>query len=229
MSFSNMNALQVFLAGGPLMLVIALCSIFSLAIVGEKYWQLNIQFKADAKKILDAVIAQLKINQVKAAIGICSNSRGPVANILKAGVLKSESSRDEVKQAMEDASLYEIPRLENHLGLLATIGHISPLLGLLGTVTGMVKCFQTIQIKSTSINPVNPGDLAGGIWEALLTTVAGLTVAIFTFVAYNYFVSRVNNHVLDMERSATELVNFVTQYKESRAPIRNGRNNKRNR
>ncbi|MFC1594747.1 MotA/TolQ/ExbB proton channel family protein [Candidatus Omnitrophota bacterium] len=216
MDFWNIGALQVFFAGGPLMWLILMCSIVSLAIIGEKSWQLNFQIKADAKKLLDSVIEQIKHNKIKAAIGICSNARSPVASILKAGILNLEADRVAIKESMEDASLYEIPRLENHLSILATIGHISPLLGLLGTVTGMVKCFHTIQIKATSVNPVNPGDLAGGIWEALLTTVFGLAVAIFTFLFYNYFVSRVNSHVLDMERSATELVNFVTHYKESR-------------
>ncbi len=216
MGFWNSSAWKIFLAGGPLMWLILSCSIVALAIIGEKFWQLNIQFKGNARELLNSVVDQIKHNKIKAAIGICTNARIPVANILRAGVLNLESSRDEIKESMEDASLYEIPRLENHLSILATIGHISPLLGLLGTVTGMVKCFHTIQIKATSINPVNPGDLAGGIWEALITTVFGLSVAIVTFLAYNYFVSRVNSHVLDMERSATELTNFVTQYKESR-------------
>jgi len=210
---------QILLAGGPLMWPIAICSLFSLAIIMTKFWQLNIRLGIDARKILDSVIGKLKSNKIKEAIGICNSTNAPVATILKAGILKSEATRDEIKEAMEDASLYEIPHLEKYLNALATIGHISPLLGLLGTVTGMIRCFQTIQIKATSINPVNPGDLAGGIWEALLTTVFGLIVAIPTFVAYNYFVSKVNSHVLDMERSATELVNFITQHKESRRKL----------
>ena len=116
-----------------------------------------------------------------------------------------------VKEAIEDASLYEVPKLEKNLSVLATIAHISPLLGLLGTVTGMVRCFQTIQAKATSFHPVSPGDLAGGIWEALLTTVVGLIVAIPTFVIYNYLVSRINSFILEMEKASTELVNFLTE------------------
>ena len=101
--------------------------------------------------------------------------------------------------------------MEKNLPALATIAHISPLLGLLGTVTGMVRCFQAIQAKAVSLHPVSPGDLAGGIWEALLTTVAGLIVAIPTFVAYNYLVNRVNHFILEIEKAATELVNFLTE------------------
>ena len=104
-----------------------------------------------------------------------------------------------------------MPRLEKHIGLLSTIAHISPLLGLLGTVTGMVRAFQVIQEKTASFNPVSPGDLAGGIWEALLTTVAGLIVAIPTVVVYNYLVNRVDEFVVEMERSATEVINILSQ------------------
>jgi len=94
---------------------------------------------------------------------------------------------------------------------LATIAHITPLLGLLGTVLGMVRAFQVIQEKATAAYPINPGDLAGGIWEALITTVAGLAIAIPTFVAYNFLVSRVESIVLDMERSSTDLINILSQ------------------
>ena len=94
---------------------------------------------------------------------------------------------------------------------LATVAHISPLLGLLGTVVGLVRCFQIIQEKSTALQSVSPGDLAGGIWVALLTTVAGLIVAIPAFVAYNYLASRINNFILEMEKTSTDLVNFLTE------------------
>jgi biopolymer transport protein ExbB len=112
--------------------------------------------------------------------------------------------------------MHEVPRLEKNLNALATIAHISPLLGLLGTVTGMLRCFQIIQQKATTLNPVNPGDLAGGIWEALITTVAGLIVAIPTYVAYNYLVNQADNLVLDMETAATELINILSQRREER-------------
>jgi biopolymer transport protein ExbB/TolQ len=93
---------------------------------------------------------------------------------------------------------------------------VTPLLGLLGTVSGMIVTFQTIQARSASLSAVTPGDLAAGIWQALLATTAGLIVAIPTFVAYNYCVSQVNAFVRDMERSATELVNFLCHMSESR-------------
>lgn len=190
---------------------ILLCSILGLAIILEKFLQLH-SIKIDTGKFLSTLFDSLRRNKIKEAINLCDATNAPIARILKAGTLKYDRSRDEIEETMEDASLYEIPRLERKLNALATIAHISPLLGLLGTVTGMVRCFQTIQLKSTALNPVSPGDLAGGIWEALLTTVAGLIVAIPAYVAYNYFVSRVNNIVIDTERAATELINFFAQW-----------------
>ena len=210
MDLYRMNLWQVFLAGGPVMWPILLCSIFALAIILEKFWYLN-KIKIDTQKFLGEILDNIKRHEIKEALRICDNTKSPIAHILKAGILKYDRSRDQIKEAIEDASLYEIPKLEKNLSTLATIAHISPLLGLLGTVTGMVRCFQTIQAKATAIHPVSPGDLAGGIWEALLTTVAGLIVAIPAFVAYNYLVSHINNFILEMEKASTELVNFLTE------------------
>ncbi len=210
MDLYKMSMWQLFLAGGPVMWPILFCSIFALAIILEKFWHLH-RIQIDTQEFLNNILDKVKRHQIKEALEICDNTKSPISHILKAGILKYDRTREQIKEAIEDASLYEIPRLEKNLSTLATIAHVSPLLGLLGTVTGMVRCFQTIQAKSTSFHPVSPGDLAGGIWEALLTTVAGLIVAIPTFVVYNYLVSRINNFILDMDKAATELVNFLTE------------------
>ena len=210
MEIYKMSLWQVFASGGPVMWPILLCSIFALAIILEKIWHLH-KAKIDTQEFLENILGKMKHHQVKEALQVCDSTKSPIARILKTGILKYERTRAQIKEAIEDSALYEIPRLEKNLTALATIAHISPLLGLLGTVTGMVRCFQTIQSKATSFHPVSPGDLAGGIWEALLTTVAGLIVAIPTFVAYNYLVSRINNFILEMEKASTELVNFLTE------------------
>jgi biopolymer transport protein ExbB len=210
MDLYKMGLWQTFLAGGPVMWPILLCSIFALAIILEKVWHLH-KIKIDTQEFLSNVLEKMKRHQVKEALEICDNTKSPISHILKSGILKYDRPRPQIKEAIEDASLYEIPRIERNLSMLATIAHISPLLGLLGTVTGMVRCFQTIQAKATTFHPVSPGDLAGGIWEALLTTVAGLIVAIPTFIAYNYLVNRINNFILEMEKASTELVNFLTE------------------
>jgi len=196
--------------GGPVMYPIILCSIIAFAIVIERVYHLH-RAKIDTRKFMDDVANVLRRNKIMEAIEMCENTPGPIAHILKAGILKHDRPKHEIKESIEEAGLYEVPRMEKNLTALATIAHITPLLGLLGTVVGMVRCFQVIQQKSTSLNPVSPGDLAGGIWQALITTVAGLAVAIPVYVAYNYLVSRVNNMVLDMERSATDLTNILTQ------------------
>lgn len=210
MDLWKMSLWRLFLSGGPIMWPILLSSIFAFAIIIEKFWHLY-KIKIDTQDFLSKILNKMKQHEVKHALQICDNTKSPVAHILKAGILKYNRSRPQIIEAIEDASLYEVPKLEKNLPMLATIGHIAPLLGLLGTVTGMVRCFQTVQAKATSLHPISPGDLAGGIWEALLTTVAGLVVAIPTYVAYNYLVSRINSFVLEMEKASTELVNFLTE------------------
>ena len=210
MDLYKMSVWQIFLAGGPIMWPILLCSIFALTVVIEKFWYLN-KVKIDSRQFLDGILDKIKRHEIKEALTTCDNTKSPIANILKSGILKYDRPRPQIKEAIEDAALYEVPKLEKNLSVLATLAHISPLLGLLGTVTGMVRCFQTIQAKATSFHPVSPGDLAGGIWEALLTTVIGLAVAIPTFVAYNYLVNRVNSFILELEKASTELVNFLTE------------------
>ncbi|MCM8792980.1 MAG: MotA/TolQ/ExbB proton channel family protein [Candidatus Omnitrophica bacterium] len=201
---------EIIQKGGPVMYPIIFCSILSLAVVIERLYHLH-RAKIDTQEFMDNIANILRRNRLRDALQKCEETPGPIAHILKAGILKQGRPREEIKEAIEDAALQEIPRLEKNLGILATVAHIAPLLGLLGTVTGMVRAFQVVQEKSASLNPINPGDLAGGIWEALLTTVAGLVVAIPTFVVYNYLVSRVDGFILEMERSATELVNLLTE------------------
>ncbi len=194
--------------GGPIMWPILLCSIFAFTIVIERLIKLKRE-QIDTRVFMEQISKSLKRNKIMEALDLCERTGGPIANILKAGILKHDRPRNEVREAIEDASIHEVPRLERNLPVLATVAHVAPLLGLLGTVTGLVSAFQVIESKASATTPINPGDLAGGIWEALLTTVFGLCVAIPTFVAYNYLVSRVDGFVLDMERSATDLLNIL--------------------
>jgi len=199
--------------GGPVMWVIFLCSIVALAVVIERFMQLR-KARIDTGKFMNEVSNLLKRNRIIEAIDMCNQTPGPISQVMKAGILKHDRSRPEIREAIEDAAVGEIPMLEKNLSILATIAHIAPLLGLLGTVTGMVRAFQVIEQKATALQPVNPKDLAGGIWEALLTTVFGLCIAIPTYVAYNFFVNKVNGFILDMEKSATDLVNLLSSRRE---------------
>ena len=199
--------------GGPIMWPILLCSVIAFAVVIERMIQLRRE-QIDTKSFMEQISKSLKRNKIMEALDLCERTQGPIANILKAGIMKHDRPRQEVREAVEDASIHEVPRLEKNLPVLATVAHVAPLLGLLGTVTGMVAAFQVIENKASSLNPVNPGDLAGGIWEALLTTVFGLCVAIPAYVAYNYLVSRVDGFILDMERSATDLLNILGEKRQ---------------
>ncbi|MEA3488950.1 MAG: MotA/TolQ/ExbB proton channel family protein [Candidatus Omnitrophota bacterium] len=199
--------------GGPLMFLILVCSVIAFAVIVERLWHLR-RAKINTEEFVEDIAETLKRNKIMDAIDKCNAKPGPIAQILKAGILKHDRPRVEIKEAVEDAGLHEVPRLEKNLGVLATIAHISPLLGLLGTVTGMVRSFQVIEQKAIALVPVNPGDLAGGIWEALITTVAGLAVAIPTYVAYNFLVTKVDGFVLEMEKSATDLINVLGTKRE---------------
>ncbi|MCM8831099.1 MAG: MotA/TolQ/ExbB proton channel family protein [Candidatus Omnitrophica bacterium] len=207
--FISTNA-QFLLKGGWVMLPIFLCSIFSLTIIIERFIFFA-SISSGKSKIIFRIFELVKKNRLADALNLCEKNPFYITNILKAGLLHYEESKDLIKEAMENTSLYEIPRLEKNLNFLSTIAHISPLLGLLGTVTGLVRCFYVIEKKAVIAGLVNPSDLAGGIWEALITTVAGLCVAIPTYIAYNYFVHRVNLSILETERAATELLEILSQ------------------
>lgn len=200
--------------GGPMMYLIILASVLAFGVVIERIYNLT-RARIDAGKFMEEITAIIKRNKIIEAIELCNATPGPIAHIVKAGILKHDRSRADIKEAIEEAAQLEIPRLEKYLPVLATITHVTPLLGLLGTVSGMIKSFQVIQQKAALMVPVNPGDLAGGIWEALLATLAGLAVAIPTYVAYSYLVSQVDNLVYDMERAATDLVTIFSSKRDT--------------
>ncbi|MFC1668388.1 MotA/TolQ/ExbB proton channel family protein [Chlamydiota bacterium] len=198
--------LDIIQKGGPLMYLIVICSILAAAVFIERLIHFH-RAKIHTEKFMNGIRNIIKKGNVVEAISICEQTPGPVAFILKEGLIHHESSKDEIKETIEEAGLHEVPRLEKNLVILATVAHITPLLGLLGTVSGMIKAFMKIQEKA---GIVNPGDLAQGIWEALITTAGGLAIAIPAYVAYNYLVSRVDGFLLDMEKSSNELINILT-------------------
>lgn len=209
---------EFMLKGGPIMWPILFCSIIAVTIVIERIWYLR-KVHVDVRKFSEQITRSVKRNRMMDAIDLCEKTPGPVAAVIKEGLLKHDRPRIEIREAIEDAAIHQVPILERNVPVLATVAHISPLLGLLGTVVGMVKAFQVIQEKSSAVSPVNPGDLAGGIWEALLTTVFGLCVAIPVYVAYNYLTSRIDRFVLEMEKGATELLNTLLEKRDMREEV----------
>jgi biopolymer transport protein ExbB len=162
----------------------------------------------NSTEFLNGVRTVLKRDNVVEAVSICDATPGPVARIVKTAILNRDKGRERVREAVEEAGLVEVPQLEEHLNLLATIAQIAPLMGLLGTILGFINVFGQI---SHSDAYANIRELSGGIWEALICAAAGIAVAIPAHAGYNYLVSRVNKIVLDMERAAAEIVNIVTE------------------
>ncbi len=196
----------IFNQGGPLMYLILAGSVIGLGVFLERLYHLH-RARIDTERFMEEIRSLVRENQIQGAIDLCSRTPGPVAHIVDAGLARYSRSRTEIREAIEDAGVHEVPRLEKNLVVLATLAHVSPLLGLLGTVLGMIRAFMTIEEMQ---GVVNPSDLAGGIWEALLTTAFGLVVAIAAYVAYNYLVARVGKVVVDMESSATEMVSLLS-------------------
>jgi len=209
---SSVLAFEFMKQGGIIMWPILLCSVIGLAIAIERFITLR-RASIDTREFMDTMRQVLRQNRTQEAIEICDKTDAPVARILKAGILKHDRPKEDIREAIEDAGNLEIPRLERYLSALATCANIAPLLGLLGTVSGMITAFAQIQNKR---GQVNPSDLAEGIGNALVTTAFGLSVAIPMLVLYNYFTTRVDNMVVEMEISSSELTELLTQNQTNR-------------
>ena len=209
---TEMQIFNVIMKGGILMIPIGLCSIVALAIIIERFFSLR-RASIDTREFMDTMRQVLRQNRIQDAVEICDEVDAPMARIMRAGILKYTRTKEDIREAIEDAGHLEIPRLERYLSAMATCANIAPLLGLLGTVAGMIKAFAQIQALE---GQVSPSDLAEGIGNALVTTAAGLTVAIPTLVAYNYFVTRVENMILEMEISSSELIELLTRHRGER-------------
>ena len=204
--------------GGPVMIPIVMCSIFSLTLIIERLsYFVNLHLGTDMDRFFEQLHAMIEGHRWKDAQRLCETAQGPVARVALAGLAVREGSPQEIDEEMEEAAHAELPALEQHLRWLSTLAQVSTLLGLLGTVTGLVRAFQIIQVKSSSGSPVSPGDLAGGVWEALITTVAGLIVAIPTILAYNYLASRVGEVQFQMEHAAALVSGWRRRGKEKDA------------
>lgn len=153
----------------------------------------------------------LKRENVVEAISICDATPGPVARLVKTAILNRERNRERVREVLVDASRLEVSHLEERLTLLGTIAQIAPILGLLGTVLGFIEVFRVLQQQGVSAPATL---LAGGIWQALVCTGAGLAVAAPAYAAYNYLVNRVNRIVIDMEKATTEILNLLADLQQ---------------
>ncbi len=203
-------------AGGWLMVPIILCSIVALGIVGERFWALQ-QEKISPSKLVAEVWHLHKQQELNAEQLKALRASSPLGRILAAGLLNLHHDRDVMKESIEETGRQVVLELERFLNTLGTIAQITPLLGLLGTVIGMIKVFTAITAHGVG----NPAVLAGGISEALITTAAGLSVAIPSLMFYRYFRGRVDALVLKMEEEALKMVEVIHGERE-RDPAEEG-------
>jgi biopolymer transport protein ExbB len=196
--------IELIIKGGPVMGPILLCSVISLAIIVERGLSLR-RNRILRYDILQRIEELLRDRKIPEATTLCKRYPSSMTRILLAAILNHDKTRQEIKEVIEDAGRHEVPVLERYLMILGTIASISTLLGLLGTITGMIKTFNVI----AALGYGHPEALAGGISEALIATASGLGVAIPTFVLYNFFTSKVDALVLEMEKNSLRMLNIL--------------------
>jgi biopolymer transport protein ExbB len=190
--------------GGVLMIPIALCSIIALAIFLERLWSLR-RSRVIPRDFLIEIEDLIRREKIPEAITRCRKDNSSMANIIVAGIRNFGKRREIVKESIEEIGRREAATLERYINVVGTIAAIAPLLGLLGTVVGMIKAFNVISIQGVG----NPSSLAGGISEALITTAAGLVVAIPTFVLYRYLANKADALIVEMEEHSIRMVDLL--------------------
>ena len=205
----------MFLKGGVIMYPILLCSVVMVYIALERLLVLR-KAQVDVGQFMMKVRSIFQKGEVNAVLAFCSQKDAPIANIIRRGIVKHDLGDEKVREAVEDAGKEEVYRLKKRLSWLAIIAGIAPMLGFLGTVTGMVSAFQRIEVMG---GVVNPGDLAGRTGAALVTTVFGLAIGIPAYALYNYFVARVARFVHEMEVTTTEFIDLLQRRTKPEIPL----------
>jgi biopolymer transport protein ExbB len=204
---SQYELLTLFADGGAMMYPLVLCSLIALGVIIAKAWTLWLAHRS-AKKVLSEVEEAARAGRIDEAMQIASDTPGPTAAILLSGLKRislGTVSEDEVPRAVNTTGAIELGFLERGLVILATVANVAPLMGFLGTVAGMILAFASIE----AANSVEPALVAGGIKVALLTTATGLAIAIPVNIGYNYFVTRIDSLILDMEQGTQQILNLA--------------------
>ncbi len=201
----NLPIISFLAKGGILVIPILFCSVVALTIVLERLYRFR-KLRIKNPDLIARVKKALNEKGVDEALFIAENSKNPLGRVLKEGIKRYRAGKEPMERAMAFAAEREIRELERYLPALSTVGNIAPLLGLLGTVTGMIKAFMVIERLG---GRVNASVLAGGIWEAMLTTALGLSVAIPTIVAHNYLVSKLRNFTAVLQERLNEFLEIL--------------------
>lgn len=189
--------------GGPIMWVILVFAVLALFIFLGKVFQFH-RDEISVRELMRGLVNVLQRNGVVEALTLCDNTPGPVARLLTAGILAHERGDSNIRNAIDDAAMEELPKLERSIPLFGTLSYIFVLLGLLGTILGMLDAFEAIQASEHFY----AGSIGEPLAKALLTTAAGLTMAIPCHIGYTYLTMRVETLTLDMEKAALELTGF---------------------
>jgi biopolymer transport protein ExbB len=213
MTFSDQVSF-VWVQTGIMKWPLGLCLLIGIIVIIWKFFSLMMKSIA-IRKVLREVDELLADHRINEALEVCRESQSPAANILYAGLERHEEGTERVMKAIENQGLIELSKLEKGLVVLATLANIAPLLGFLGTVIGMIIAFQSIE----AAGEVEATLVAGGIKVALLTTAAGLTIAIPVSIGHNYFVSRIDSIVIDMEESAQKMIDALHAMERGRSAV----------
>ncbi len=200
--------------GGPLMWLILFCSVLAGAVFLERATYFH-RITVRVGEFMRGLANLVEHRRFAEAQMECASTPTPVTRVIHAAILRHQATRAELKDIVAEAGQLEVPRLERRLGILATIAFVAPLIGLLGTVVGLIEAFVNI---STQSGFAGATDIASGIYQSLLTTAAGLVVAIPCAVGYSYLSSRVNALMHDMERAGIEIVNLITEHRHAPTP-----------
>jgi len=195
---------ELFVKGGVLMYPIALCSIIAVGIFFERMWVLR-RGRVLPRDFLIEVEDLVLRRKRPEAISLCKRDNSSIAHVIRVGIENYGKKRDVIKEKIEEVGRREAASLERYINVVGTIAGIAPLLGLLGTVSGMIKSFNIISVQGVA----DPASLAGGISEALITTAAGLVVAIPSFVIYRYLANKADSLILEMEENSIRMVDIV--------------------
>lgn len=193
--------------GGPLMWLILVCSIISVAVFCERLLYFH-QITIHVGEFLRGLSNLIQRRNFNEAIQECAGTPGPVARVVLSALKNREAPRSELKEIVQETGQLEVPKMEHKLTILSTIAFVTPLIGLLGTVTGLIEAFKSIsELGGYSTS----NDISAGIYQSLLTTAAGLAVAIPSAVAYSYLSARVNTLMHDIERGGIEVVHMISE------------------
>ena len=199
-----MAIVELIQKGGALVYPLLLLALWGMVIVGYKAHALRRRRTVDPR-VIEGVEQLLLNRKLVEATRFCRDSSLPITRMLHAAIINYEKPEAELKEILEEAGRQEIPRIRSHLSTLGTIASVAPLLGLLGTVLGMISVFATLSEGSN----IDPSMLAGGISEALVTTALGMVVAMPALACYNYFAAKVQNLIIEMERVSLHVVSVL--------------------